>query len=65
MLPDLGKADDFDMSSESFKHRFLNANRSWIIEQLRGALGHDGNHAAVLESLFACMCLFGTQNNKN
>jgi len=40
MLPDFGKKDDeIDITSESFKHRFLNANRSWIIEQLRGALG--------------------------
>ena len=40
MLPDFGKKDDdIDISSESFKHRFLNANRTWIIEQLRGALG--------------------------
>lgn len=39
MLPDFGKRDnDLEMSSESFKHRFLKANRTWIIEQLRGAL---------------------------
>jgi hypothetical protein len=38
LLPDFSKTNE-DMSSESFKHRFLNANRSWIIEQLRGALG--------------------------
>lgn len=42
LLPDFGKKNqdlDFDLASESFRHRFLNANRSWIIEQLRGALG--------------------------
>jgi len=40
LLPDFGKKNqDLDLASESFRHRFLNANRSWIIEQLRGALG--------------------------
>jgi hypothetical protein len=40
LLPDFGqKNQDLDLASESFRHRFLNANRSWIIEQLRGALG--------------------------
>ena len=35
-LPDFHQkgADGLDTSSESFKHRFLNANRSWIINQV-------------------------------
>ena len=48
LLPDFGKkAGDFDLSSESFKHRFLAANRSWFIQQLRGALGQEGSSQPV------------------
>jgi hypothetical protein len=52
LLPDFGKKNqDLDFTSESFKHRFLNANRSWIIEQLRHALGAEGGKSLVLKGL--------------
>jgi len=45
-LPDLSKpaTKDADVTSESFKHKFLNANRSWLIEQLRGSLPEGGGY---------------------
>ena len=60
LLADFGKkAGDFDLSSESFKHRFLAANRSWLIQQLRGALGQEGSSQPVnFTSVHSCARLF-------